>query len=140
MADDQALLAYQVALPDGSTAIRTGGADRAPTHGELADYAANQGERYLGPVAMSPAVPTANAPAEAAPAPTVPPPAAPAAARDTGPTGDEQPSMLLPNRSLASQAPSMVGGFGLGALGAAAGLATGPFAPVAVPLLAMGGA
>src|SRR5215475_3172021 len=138
---DQAVFAYQVQLPDGNTAVRTGGADRPPTHGELADYAANQGERYLGPVAMSPAVPTAKPPAEAAPAPAVPAPPPPAAAADTGPTGGEQaPSMFLPDRSLASQVPSMVGGFGLGTLGAAAGALTGPFAPVAVPLLAMGGA
>jgi hypothetical protein len=142
---DQALFAYQVALPDGSTTIRTGGADRPPTHGELADFAANQGERYLGPVEMSPAIPTGSAPAEAPPAP---PPAAPAvpptpaAAPVASPEtfGQTLSRTLLPARSLVSQVPSMVGGFGLGTLGAAAGAATGPFAPIAVPLLAMGGA
>jgi hypothetical protein len=142
---DQALFAYQVALPDGTTTVRTGGADRPPTHGELADYAANQGERYLGPVEMSPAIPTGSAPTEAPPtpppaAPAVPPTpaAAPVASPDT--FGQQLSRTFLPVRSFASQVPSMVGGFGLGTLGAAAGAATGPFAPIAVPLLAMGGA
>jgi len=143
---DQALFAYQVALPDGSTAVRTGGADRAPTHSELADYAANQGERYLGPVAMSPAMPTARPAAEESPAPppatpVVPPaPAEASAVPSPDSFGQQLSRTFLPERSLPSQVPSLVGGFGLGTLGAAAGMATGPFAPIAVPLLATAGA
>src|SRR5215475_4581076 len=121
---DQAVFAYQVQLPDGNTAVRTGGADRPPTHGELADYAANQGERYLGPVPMSPVVPTESTPAEAPPAP----PARAAAVAPPATVG-EPVSTLLPDRSIASQVPSMVGGLG-GAyggvpLGAIAGAALG---------------
>jgi hypothetical protein len=150
---DQALFAYQVALPDGSTTVRTGGADRPPTHGELADYAANQGERYLGPVAMSPAIPTGSAPAEAPPAPppaapVVPPPAAPAvpptpaAAPVASPEtfGQTLSQTLQPARSLASQVPSMVGGVGGAYGGAALGALGGPFAPITVPLGAIAGA
>jgi hypothetical protein len=49
---------------------------------------------------------------------------------------------MLPDRSLTSQVPSMVGGFGGGVLGgAAAGALGGPFAPITVPLGAiLGGA
>jgi len=132
---DQALFAYQVQLPDGSTAVRTGGADRPPTHGELADYAANQGERYLGPVPMSPVVPTESAPAEAPPAP----PARAAAVAPPATVG-EPVSTLLPDRSIASQVPSMVGGLGGAYGGAALGALTGLAAPIAVPLGAIAGA
>src|SRR5262245_5801995 len=120
---DQALFAYRVQLPDGSEAIRQGGADRAPTHGELADYAANQGERYLGPVAMSPDIPPAErpTPAESPVAPLEAP--APArtiatAARDT----------FLPSRSLLSEGPSIIGGTLAGGVTAAV---APPFAPLA---------
>jgi hypothetical protein len=137
---DQALFAYQVALPDGSTAIRQGGAERPPTFGELADYAANQGERFLGSVEMSPAIPTGNPPAEAAPppAPAVPPVAPVLPAQ---PEAVASPSMFLPSRSIASQVPSIVGGVGGGMLaGAGMGALGGPLAPVTVPLGAIGGA
>jgi hypothetical protein len=73
----QAFFAYRVQLPDGSEAIRTGGAERPPTFGELADYAANQGERFLGPAQMSPAVTPAAPARTAAPPPAPPPPTAP---------------------------------------------------------------
>jgi len=138
---DQALFAYQAQLPDGSTIVRTGGADTAPTHQQLADYAANRGEVYLGPVAMSPNV-QSGPPEEAAPppAPTSPPaPAATVASPET--FGERVYGTFAPARSLASQVPSMVGGFGGGALGgAAAGALGGPFAPITVPLGALAGA
>ncbi len=128
---DQALFAYRVQLPDGSEMIRTGGADRPPTHGELADYAANNGERYLGPVDMSPAIPTGsqaqNAPAPA-PAPTVAPAAAAAAPSPApAPTlASVAKETYLPNRSLLSQGPEIVGGTLAGGLVA-------PVAPWAAP-------
>lgn len=131
---DQALFAYQVALPDGRTAVRTGGADRPPTYGELADYAANQGERFLGPVPMSPTTPTGSPPAEA------PPAAAPATAAAAPATPQQAPSTLLPERSLVSQVPSMVGGLGGAYGGAALGALGGPLAPFTVPLGAITGA
>jgi hypothetical protein len=133
MADSQALFAYRVQLPDGSETVRTGGADRAPTHGELADYAANQGERYLGPVEMSPNLATGSAPAEAPPAP---PPAAPvvpdAAAATPPPTptlGSVARDTLLPNRTFFSELPSIGLATGVGAV-------SGPFAPLTVPVAA----
>jgi hypothetical protein len=138
---DQALFAYQAALPDGSTVIRTGGADTAPTHQQLADYAANQGERYLGPVAMSPNVATAP-PEDAAPPPAAAavPPVAASDVASPETFGRTVSRTLLPERSLASQVPSMVGGFGGGVLGGAAlGALGGPFAPVTVPLGAIVG-
>src|SRR5215475_13160200 len=105
---DQALFAYRVELPDGSQAIRTGGADQPPTHGQLADYAANQGERYLGPVEMSPAVPTGSqgqaAPAPA-PAPTVAAPS-PAPAPDRS-LWTQTKETLLPERTFTIQLPSI---------------------------------
>ena len=131
---DQALFAYRVELPDGSQAVRTGGADRPPTYGELADYAANQGERFLGHVDMSPA----PAPQPAAPTPPPPPPPPPAEAAPS-PAPAEAPSFgtqvrqtFLPERSLGSEALSMGGGV----LGGMAGTAAGPFAPVVAPLAA----
>jgi hypothetical protein len=140
---DQALFAYRVQLPDGSETVRTGGADRPPTHGELADYAANQGERYLGPVAMSPNIPTGSPPPEAAPtpspaAPTVPPPAPPEAVASPSTLSHT----LWPERSIASQVPSIVGGVGGGMLaGAGMGALGGPLAPITVPVGAIiGGA
>src|SRR5262252_3723477 len=111
---DQALFAYQVQLPDGSTAVRTGGAERPPTHGELADYAANQGERYLGPVAMSPDIPReAEQPAAppAPPPPAAPPPDAGTAAPPPAPgVGASLKRTFLPERSFTSELPSIVGG------------------------------
>src|SRR5262249_7720943 len=134
---DQALFAYRVQLPDGSEAIRTGGADRAPTHGELADYAANQGERYLGHVDMSPAPPPSRAPA-----PSPAPEPAPRAAAVAPPAPTEAPTVasqvrqtLLPERSLGSEGLSIGGGV----LGGAAGALTGPAAPVVAPLAAGAG-
>ncbi len=120
---DQALFAYRVQLPDGSETIRTGGADRPPTHGELADYAANQGERYLGPVEMSPAIPTgsqAERPSAPTPAPTVAPAPTPAAPSPApAPTlGSVARETYFPNRSLMSQGPEIVGGTVLGGLAA----------------------
>src|SRR5215475_1684801 len=141
---DQALFAYRVQLPDGSETVRTGGADRPPTYGELADYAANQGERFLGHVDMSPAPrpapptapppPAPSPPAEAAapPAEAAAPPPAPAAAPSFG---TQVRQTLLPERSLGSQGLSMLGGVGGGAVGAL----TGPFAPVVAPLAAGAG-
>jgi hypothetical protein len=144
---DQALYAYRVQLPDGSEAIRTGGADRAPTHGELADYAANQGERYLGPVQMSPAVPTTSQP-EAAPAPAPVPPVQTEAAPSPAPSdamatpGSELAPQatghavstavthtLLPERTFGSQVPSIIGATAAGGLVA-------PIMPVAAPVAA----
>src|SRR5215475_7837748 len=134
---DQALFAYRVQLPDGSETVRTGGADRPPTYGELADYAANQGERFLGHVDMSPAPRPAPPTAPPPPAPSPPaeaaaPPAAPAAAPSFG---TQVRQTLLPERSLGSQGLSMLGGVGGGAVGAL----TGPFAPVVAPLAAGAG-
>src|SRR5262245_24591012 len=143
---DQALFAYRVQLPDGSETVRTGGADRPPTYGELADYAANQGERFLGHVDMSPAPaprpapptapppPAPSPPAEAAapPAEAAAPPPAPAAAPSLG---TQVRQTLLPERSLGSEALSMGGGF----LGGMASAAAGPFAPVVAPLTAGAG-
>lgn len=124
---DQALFSYRVQLPDGSETIRTGGADRPPTHGEIADYAANQGERYLGPVAMSPAQPPAEQPAPAVPPAAIPPrpdatgPLLPSAVVQTGdvavpapaPTPDTGPGVLrqtfLPERTFMSQVPEIAG-------------------------------
>jgi hypothetical protein len=48
--------------------------------------------------------------------------------------------VLVPQRSFVSQTPSIVGGIGSGLAGAALGAATGPLAPVAVPVLAITGA
>jgi len=128
---DQALFAYRVELPDGSQAIRTGGADQPPTHGQLADYAANQGERYLGPVEMSPAIPTGSqaesAPAPA-PAPTLAPAAAPAAPSPapTPTLGSVARETYFPERSLMSQAPEIAGATVLGGVAA-------PFSPWLAP-------
>jgi len=130
---DQALFAYHVELPDGSTIVRTGGADVAPTHAQLADYAANQGERYLGPVAMSP-MPTAKPPAEemAAPPPAPSPMPAPAAAVASPGTFLQQAGHLLsPPRPLTSQGLEILGG----TLGSAASTLTGPAAPAVAPAL-----
>lgn len=107
---DQALFAYRVELPDGSQVVRTGGADQPPTHAQLADYAANQGERYLGPVEMSPAIQTGSQ-AQAAPAPApapTQPQAAPSAAPDRS-LWTQTKETLLPNRTLTSQLPSIGG-------------------------------
>jgi hypothetical protein len=144
---DQALFAYRVQLPDGSEAVRTGGADRPPTYGELADYSANQGERFLGHVPMSPApaptppaaaVPATVATAEAAPLPSM---VAPAANAPRAPSA-EAPSFasqarqtLLPSRSLSSEGLSIGGGV----LGGMAATVAGPFAPVVAPLAAGAG-
>jgi len=128
---DQALFAYRVELPDGSQAIRTGGADQPPTHGQLADYAANQGERYLGPVEMSPAIPTGSQ-AQAAPAP---PPAQAVATPSAAPIPDrslwtQTKETLVPERTFTSQLPS-IGGSMLagGAVSAVPG--AWPLAPLA---------
>jgi hypothetical protein len=138
MADGQAFFAYRVQLPDGSETVRTGGADRAPTHGELADYAANQGERYLGPVAMSPNIATGSPAPEVPPAPPPPAPTVPPEAVASPSTLSRT---LLPDRSLASQVPSIVGGVGGGLLaGAGMGALGGPLAPFTVPLGAIAGA
>jgi hypothetical protein len=132
---DQALFAYRVELPDGSETVRTGGAERPPTFGELADYASNQGERFLGPVAMSPAVPPdAAPPLPSAVAPSsgmVPtPPPAPAATPPAAPPatlGSVARETLLPDRSFTSELPSIGLATGVGAV-------SGPFAPLTVPV------
>lgn len=133
---DQALFAYRVALPDGSEAIRTGGADQAPTFGQLADYAANQGERFLGHVDMSPAPQPSAAPTPAAPErPSAVVPSAPPASSDPWaqwqaavPDAIANPQSALPHRSLGSNALSMIGGAGGGWLGG--------MVPVAGPIVA----
>jgi hypothetical protein len=137
---DQALFAYRVQLPDGSEAVRTGGAERPPTFGELADYASNQGERFLAPVEMSPAVPdAAAAPLPSAVAatsgvvPTPAPAAAPPAAAPAPATlGSVARDTLLPSRTFQSELPSI-------AAATLAGAVSGPFAPVTVPLGAAAG-
>jgi len=111
---------------------------------QLADYAANRGERYLGPVAMSPNVQTGSAPAAAAPAPAAAPPtvpAAPAVSPSPAPAvaspetfAQQVGNTFLPARSLASQGLSIAGGVA----GDVAGGMTGPFAPVVAPVLAGG--
>lgn len=131
MADqDQALFSYRVQTPDGGEAIRSGAADRPPTFGELADYASNQGERFLGPVEMSPATPPAAAeppPAAAAPsaAPTVPLPT------DVAQTTGVEPTNPNPPRALYTQV--------LPALGMAGGaaLATAVAPEAAIPAYLM---
>jgi hypothetical protein len=130
----QALFAYRVQLPDGSEAIRTGGAERAPTVGQLADYAANQGERFLGPVQMSPAVAPATPAATAAPPPAPPPPApAPAApAAEPAGVGASLARTFFPERSFTSELPSVGGGI-------LAGAAVAPYAPGLTPLAAGAG-
>jgi hypothetical protein len=99
MADDgQAFFSYRVQTPDGGEAIRSGAAARPPTFGELADYASNQGERFLGPVEMSPApAPAAEPPPAAAapsPAPTVPLPTAVTQTTGLEPTNPNPPRPL----------------------------------------------
>jgi hypothetical protein len=139
MADqDQAFFSYRVQTPDGGEAIRSGAADRPPTYGELADYASNQGERFLAPVEMSPAPPPAAEPppgaAAPSPAPTVPLPSA------TTQTSGVAPTDVNPPRRLYTQILPTLGMAGGAALG------TALFPEVALPawgasaLLAGGGA
>jgi hypothetical protein len=130
MADqDQAFFSYRVQTPDGSEAIRSGAADRPPTFGELADYASNQGERFLAPVEMSPAPPPAAEPppgaAAPSPAPTVPLPS------DTTQTSGVAPTDVNPPRRLYTQI--------LPALGMAGGaaLATAVAPEAAIPAYLM---
>jgi hypothetical protein len=133
----QAFFAYRVQLPDGSEAIRRGGAERPPTFAQLADYAANQGERFLGPVDMSPAMPPpepatpAAAPVAAAPpaAPAAPPPSPPPARPGIGATARH---VFLPERPFMSEVPSIIGG-------TAAGAAVAPYAPWMTPFAAGAG-
>jgi hypothetical protein len=159
---DEVRFAYRVQLPDGSQTIRTGGAAQPPTMGQLADYAANKGERFLGPVDMSPAPPPPEPAATAAPppAPTVAPAAAPrepvpvlpsavVPVSGTAPTpplapppspppassvGAELRGTFLPRRSFTSELPSIAGA-------TIAGGVTAPFAPWgAIPAAGAGSA
>jgi hypothetical protein len=130
----QALFAYRAQLPDGSETIRTGAAPQAPTHGQLADYAANRGEVFLGPVDMSPAptsAATAAPPPRVAPGPVVPSDVAPTAG--TAPTPAPVPAApqgplgrtFFPPRSFTSELPSVVGGTIASVTAGAAGLGPG---------------
>jgi hypothetical protein len=130
----QALFAYRAQLPDGSETIRTGAAPQAPTHGQLADYAANRGEVFLGPVDMSPAptsAATAAPPPRVAPGPVVPSDVAPTAG--TAPTPAPVPAApqgplgrtFSPPRSFTSELPSVVGGTIAGVTAGAAELGPG---------------
>jgi hypothetical protein len=101
--------AYRARLPDGSETIRRGIAAEPPTFGQLADYAANQGEQFLGPVAMTAA--------PAAPAPGI---------------GAEVVRTFLPERTFTSELPSIGGGL-------LAGAAVAPYAPGLTPFAAGAG-
>jgi len=117
---------YNVTAPDGATMTRVLRSDRPVTNAELAQHAASQGYTFAG-------VPEPPPPSAAA---------APAAdAQAAAPTlGQRAMHVLAPERTFASQTPSIAGGIAGGYGGAALGAATGPFAPVAVPLFSTVGA
>src|SRR5215813_15039125 len=131
MADDDAAhyeTRYNVTMPDGGVTTRVLRSDRPVTNGELAAHAAGQGYTFAGFPEPTPA------PAPAA-AGTAPPPAA-----GTPTLGERAKQVFLPERTLASQTPSIAGGIAGGYGGGALGAATGPLAPVAAPVLSMVGA
>jgi len=131
MADDDAAhyeTRYNVTTADGGVTTRVLRSDRPVTNGELAAHAAGQGYTFAGVPEPTPA------PAPAAPG-TAPPPAA-----GTPTLGERAKQVFLPERTFASQTPSIAGGIAGGYGGAALGTATGPLAPVAAPVLSMVGA
>src|SRR5215475_3623600 len=104
--------AYRVQLPDGSEEIRRGAAPQAPSFGQLADFSANRGERFLGMAPMSPA-PEAPPPEAPPPAPVPPPPPPPnlidVARESSLPAPGAGVLNPPPERSFASQLPSLGG-------------------------------
>jgi|SRR5215510_10787320 len=129
---------FLVQAPDGSTATQVLRTDRPISTGELTAHLAEQGNTFLGYADAAPP----------APPPTVPPGAPPPAAAEAPPAeGPFHPSaaqrargIFLPERTFTSQLPS-IGGATVGAsVGTAAGALTGPFAPLATPVLRVGGA
>jgi hypothetical protein len=152
MADDgQAFFSYRVQTPDGGEAIRSGAAAVPPTFGQLADYAANQGERFLAPVEMSPAPPPAAEPppgaAAPSPAPTVPP--APTLTSsgpvmlptDVAQTSGAAPTNANPPRPLYTQVLPALGTAGAVALASTLGpAAAGPAFLLSLPAAGAGAA
>jgi hypothetical protein len=115
---------YNVTTPEGGVMTRVLRSDRPVTNAELAQHAASHGYTFAG-------------------VPEPPPPAAPpgAPAPAAAPTlGQRAMHVLAPERTFASQTPSIAGGIAGGYGGATLGAATGPFAPVAVPLFSTIGA
>jgi len=115
---------FLVKAPDGSTSTQVLRTDRPLSQQELANHVAGQGGTFVG-------------------YPEAPPPPPPQAAPSPAPgpsLGARAKQVLLPERSFASQLPS-IGGATLGGYGGAAvGAATGPFAPIAVPFFSTVGA